>query len=230
MPKTGKKYRQALEKIDTDRYYPLEEAAGLVKEAAFAGFDETVELIIGLGIDPRQSDQMIRSTVSLPHGTGKKVTILVFCPPDRESEAKEAGAEYAGGEELINKIQGGWMDFDVAVATKNMMKEISRLGKLLGPRGLMPNPKAGTLTDDIPRAVQELKAGKIEFRTNKFGDVQVAVGKVSFPAEHLVENIRCVTGEVARLRPPSAKGKYVLRAFLCTTMGPPVKLDVGTLS
>ena len=227
MAKKGKKYREALTKIDQDRLYPLQEAIEVLKEAAFAGFDETVELAISLGIDPRKSDQMVRGTVSLPHGTGKKVTVLVFCEPDQVEEALAAGADFAGSDELVEKIQGGWMEFDVAVATKKMMRTISRLGKVLGPRGLMPNPKAGTLTDDIPAAVKELKAGKIEFRSNKYGDVQIAVGKISFTPQQLIENIRCVVSEINRLRPAVVKGKYLKKAYSSTTMSPPVKLEVA---
>jgi len=227
MAKKGKKYREALTKIDRDRVYPLPEAIEALKEAAFAGFDETVELVISLGIDPRKSDQMVRGTVSLPHGTGKKVTVLVFCEPDQEDEALAAGADFAGSDELVEKIQGGWMEFDVAVATKKMMRTISRLGKVLGPRGLMPNPKAGTLTDDIPAAVKELKAGKIEFRSNKYGDIQVAVGKISFTPGQLIDNIRRVISEINRLRPAAVKGKYLKKAYTSTTMSPPVKLEVA---
>ena len=229
MPKTGKKYREARTRIDPEKTYSLTEAIEALKEASFANFDETVELIVSLGIDPRKSDQIVRGTVSLPHGTGKKVTVLVFCGPDRVEEAREAGADYAGSDELIEKIDGGWMDFDVAVATKDMMRQISRLGKVLGPRGLMPNPKAGTLTDDIPKTVKELKAGKIEFRTNKYGDIQTAAGKISFQPSQLEENVRCIVREITRLKPPAVKGKYLKKATLCATMSPPVKLETSSI-
>ncbi len=227
MSKNGKKYREALTKIDRDQLYPLAEAIEVLKEVSYAKFDETVELIVSLGIDPRKSDQMVRGTVSLPHGTGKKVSVLVFCEPDQVEEARAAGADYAGSDELIEKIQGGWLDFDVAVATKDMMRTISPLGKVLGPRGLMPNPKAGTLTDDIPAAVKELKAGKIEFRSNKYGDIQVVAGKISFSPDQLLENIRCLVREINRLKPAPVKGKYLKKAFASTTMSPPVKLELS---
>ncbi len=229
MAKTGKKYNQAHQLVDRSRLYPLAEAVEAVKKLAFAGFDETVEFIVTLDIDPKKSDQMVRGTVSLPHGTGKKVRVLAFCPPDRVDEALSAGADYAGSGDLVEKIKGGWLDFDAAVADKSIMREISSLGKILGPRGLMPSPKAGTVTDDLARTIRELKAGKIEIKTNKGGVIQVAVGKVSFAAEHLVENILGVMEEIVRLRPAAVKGKYVKKAFLCATMTPALALETGTL-
>ncbi|MFH1038648.1 MAG: 50S ribosomal protein L1 [PVC group bacterium] len=225
MGKPGKKYRSARERIEPSRLYTLEEAVKLLKEMVFARFNETVEFVASLGIDPKRSDQMIRGTVSLPHGTGKTIRLLAFCKPEQEKEALEAGADYAGSGDLVEKIKGGWLDFDVAVAEKSMMREISPLGKILGPRGLMPSPKAGTVTEDIPRAISELKAGKIEFKVNKYGDVQVAVGKISFTPEQLIENIICLTQEIDRLRPPAVKGKYIKKVVLCTTMSPSVWLD-----
>lgn len=229
MGKKGKKYKAALERIDQARLYSIDEALNLLKEIVYAGFNETVEFIVSLGIDPRKSDQMVRGTVSLPHGTGKEVRVLVFCQPDQVDEALAAGADYAGGSDLVEKIQGGWFDFDVAVAEKSMMREISRLGKFLGPRGLMPSPKAGTVTDNIPIAIGELKAGKIEFKSNKYGDIQVAVGKISFSLEQLKENIICLYNEIVRLRPAVVKGRYVLKATICASMSPSLTLDLSNL-
>ena len=218
-----------MERVENNRLYSLEEAVNLLKELVFARFNETVEFVVSLGIDPKRSDQMVRGTVSLPSGTGKKVKVLAFCHSDRVDDALAAGADYAGGGDLVEKINGGWLGFDVAVAEKSMMREISRLGKILGPRGLMPSPKAGTVTDDIPRAISELKAGKIEFKTNKYGDVQVAVGKISFSPEQLTENIICVLRKIICLRPPAAKGKYLKKAIVCATMSPVLKLDTTAL-
>ncbi len=225
MAKAGKKYVKAREQVDKSRLYPLPEAVGAVKGVAFAGFDETVELVINLAIDPKKSDQLVRGTVSLPHGTGKKVKVLAFCPADQEEDARAAGADYAGLADLVEKIKGGWLDFDAAVAEKSVMREISPLGKVLGPRGLMPSPKAGTVTEDIPRTVRELKAGKIEIKTNKYGVIQVAAGKVSFADEQLADNILCVISEINKLRPAAVKGKYIKKAFISSSMGPAVPLD-----
>lgn len=225
----GKKYRAGSEKIEVGRAYPLTEAVQLLKEIVSARFNETIELVARLGIDPRHSDQLVRGTVTLPHGTGKKIKILVFCKPDSVEEAQAAGADYAGGKELIEKIQGGWVDFDVAVADRSMMRDISRLGRVLGPRGLMPSPKAGTVTDDISRTVQEVKTGKIEFKTEKFGNVQVPVGKASFSETDLTENIQTVMAEIIRLRPAAVKGRYIRKLSLCSTMSPSIQLDSGNL-
>ena len=230
MGKAGKKYKNAWKRVETSRLYSLEDAVNLLKEMLFAQFNETVEFIVSLGIDPKRSDQMVRGTVSLPHGTGKKIKVLVFCASDQVEEAKKAGADYAGGEDLVEKIKGGWLDFDVAVAEKSMMREISRLGKILGPRGLMPSPKAGPVTDNIPPPVGELKAGKIEFKTNKYGDVQTAVGKISFSPEQLIENISCILREIIRLKPAAAKGKYLKKAVICATMSPSLNLDTTLLT
>lgn len=229
MGKTGKKYRAGIELVDPGKLYSLEEALKLLKEIVFARFNETVEFVVSLGIDPRKSEQMVRGTVSLPHGTGKKVKVLAFCKPDQVEEALAAGAEYAGGDDLVKKIKGGWLDFDVAVAEKSMMRDISRLGKILGPRGLMPSPKAGTVTDDIPLAIGELKAGKIEFKSNKYGDIQVALGKISFSPEQLKENILCLYQEIVRLRPAVVKGRYIQKATICASMSPSLNLDVSSL-
>jgi len=230
MSKSGKKYRAVREKIEASREYDPEEAVTLLKELVYARFNETVELVVGLGIDARRSDQMVRGTVTLPHGTGKKVRVLVFCKPDSVEEAREAGADFAGGKELIEKIKSGWLDFDIAVASKEMMREVSQLGKILGPRGLMPSPKSGTVTEDITRTVKEVKAGKIEIKSDKFGHIQVAVGKVSFPESNLLENIQSIIKEIKRLRPPASKGKYIRKAYICSTMSPAVKLDTSKLA
>ncbi|MDP8215032.1 MAG: 50S ribosomal protein L1 [Candidatus Euphemobacter frigidus] len=230
MGKAGKKYKNARKRVETSQLYSLEDAVNLLKEMAFARFNETVEFIVSLGIDPKRSDQMVRGTVLLPHGTGKKIKVLVFCTSDQVEEAKKAGADYAGGGDLVEKIKGGWLDFDIAVAEKMMMREISRLGKILGPRGLMPSPKAGTVTDNIPRTVGELKAGKIEFKSNKYGDVQTAVGKISFSPEQLTENISCVLREIIRLKPAAAKGKYLRKVVICATMSPSLNLDTTLLT
>lgn len=226
----GKKYRAAAAAIDRARLYTLEEGLSALKKSASAGFDQTVELVMKLGIDPARSDQMVRGTVSLPHGTGKKLRILAFCLPEQAEAVKAAGADFAGGKELAEKIKGGWLDFDVAVAAKEMMREITPLGKILGPRGLMPSPKAGTVSDNLPRTVKEVKAGKIEFKADKFGNIQVAAGKISFPEGSLAENIRAVIKEIVRARPPSAKGKYLLQVFISLTMSPSVRLDAGKLA
>jgi len=230
MSKKGKKYRAARQAIEPDRLYSLAEAVAELKKLVFAKFNESVELVVRLGVDPRHSDQMVRGTVSLPHGTGKTIRVIAFCGADKVDEAQAAGADLAGSGDLIEKIKGGWTDFDVAVAEKSLMREISPLGKILGPRGLMPSPKAGTVTDDISSAIREVKAGRIEFKCDKFGNVQVVVGKVSFAENDLVENIQTVMREIHRLRPASAKGKYVLKAFISSTMSPAFRLDAAELS
>lgn len=229
MAKPGKKYTKSQEQLDRTRQYPVTEALESVKAVAFAGFDETVELVVNLNIDPKKSDQMVRGTVTLPHGTGKKVKVLVFCPADQVEVALKAGADYAGLEELVEKIKGGWVDFDAAVAQKSVMREISSLGKVLGPRGLMPSPKAGTVSDDIAQTIRELKAGKIELKPNKYGVIQVAVGKVSFSVDQLKENILSVISEINKLRPVVVKGKYVKKVFISATMSPSVSLDTLSL-
>jgi large subunit ribosomal protein L1 len=225
MKKHGKSYRAALEKVDRAKRYPLEEGVALVQTTGKAKFDETVEMAIRLGVDPRQADQNVRATVVLPHGAGKSIKILAFAKGEKEREAQEAGADYVGGDDLIEKIKEGWLDFDKTVATPDMMASVGKIGKILGPRGLMPNPKVGTVTPDIGRAVRELKAGKLEFRVDKAGIVHVPVGKVSFGPEKLLDNTRAVLGAVMRAKPASAKGHYVLGVTLSTTMGPGVKID-----
>lgn len=228
MAKRGKRYRALLEKVDKTKSYTLDEALDLIRELATAKFDETVELAVKLGVDPRKADQMVRGTVVLPHGTGKKVKVLVFTR-ENEEEAKEAGADYVGFQDLIEKIKGGWVDFDYAVATPDAMSEVAKLGRILGPRGLMPSPKSGTVTKDVGRVVSELKRGRIEFRVDRTGNIHVPVGKVSFPKEHLKENILAFMEELLNLRPPSFRGAYIISSHISTTMGPSLRLDLNDL-
>lgn len=223
--KKGKNYKQALEKIDRNNLYDPTEALQILKEVASSKFDETVEIHIRLGVDPRQADQQIRGTVSLPHGTGKTRKVLVFAKGDKVKEAEQAGADYVGGPELAEKIQGGWFDFDVAVATPDMMGVVGKLGKILGPRGLMPNPKAGTVTFDIERTVNELKAGRIEYRLDKSAIIHVPIGKASFDLEKLQENINTFASALIKAKPASAKGQYMRTVTVCTTMSPGIKIN-----
>jgi len=224
--KQGKKYRNAAQQIEK-RAYALEEAVPLVRRIKFANFDETVELHMRLGVDPKHADQMVRGTVVLPNGLGKSKRVLVIASGDKQREAEQAGADFVGGEEMVNKIQQeGWLDFDAVIATPDMMRSVGRLGKVLGPRGLMPNPKTGTVTMDVERAVKEVKAGKVEFRVDKTGVLHVPVGKTSFAQDKLVENAQALIQAVLRAKPAAAKGKYVRSATICSTMGPGVPLDV----
>jgi len=224
--KTGKKYTAALKQID-DKFYSLEEAVPLVQKIKFAKFDETVEVHMRLGVDPKHADQMVRGTVVLPNGLGKKVRVLVIAGSDKLKEATDAGAEFVGGEEMVQKIQGeGWVDYDAVIATPDMMRSVGRLGKVLGPRGLMPNPKTGTVTADVANAVKEIKAGKVEFRVDKTGVIHAPVGKASFTTPKLVENASTLISAVVRAKPSAAKGKYVRSATVCSTIGPGVPLDV----
>ncbi|MCX6827346.1 MAG: 50S ribosomal protein L1 [candidate division Zixibacteria bacterium] len=225
----SKRYQAYHEKVDRTRRYPLEEAIKIMKVNSACKFDESVEMAGRLGVDPKQADQMVRGTVSLPHGTGKKVRVLVFAAGEKETEAKEAGADYIGSTDLVEKIQGGWLDFDVAVATPDMMKVIGRLGKILGTRGLMPNPKAGTVTMDIAKTVKELKAGRIEYRVDRQANIAVAVGKVSFTEEMLVGNIKAFIDALIKAKPASAKGQYVKSLSISSTMGVGIKLDYQSL-
>lgn len=230
MAKHGKKYREASQRYDQQTPYPAPEALELVKTLAPANFDETVEAVFNLGIDPKKADQLVRGTVSLPHGTGKDVRVAVFASADKEKEATEAGAAVVGGKELVEKIQaGGDIDFDVAIATPDMMAEVGKLGRVLGPRGLMPNPKAGTVTQDVGKAVAEFKAGRIEYRNDRYGNVHVPVGKVSFEVDQLAANLATVSAEVLRAKPAASKGRYLKRMSVSSTMGPGVKVDVGHL-
>jgi large subunit ribosomal protein L1 len=226
MAKTSKRHRAAVEKVDRDQRYALEDAMRLALESPPAKFDETVELAVRLGVDPRQADQNVRGTVQLPHGTGKTVRVLVFAKGDKQREALEAGADFAGADELATKITGeNWLDFDKAIATPDMMGVVGKLGKVLGPRGLMPNPKVGTVTMDVAKAVRELKAGKVEYRVEKAGIVHVPIGKRSFGAEKLLDNANAVLSSLVRAKPSSAKGTYLRTIAVSTTMGAGVKVD-----
>ena len=233
MAQHGKKYRAALEKIEEGRKYSLDEGLAKVKEISAVTarkFDETVELTMWLGVDPRKADQLVRGTVVLPHGVGKTVRVLVFASGEKIREAEEAGADYVGDEDLAKKIEGGWLDFDSVVATPDMMRVVGRLGKVLGPRGLMPNPKAGTVTLDVTKAVQEIKAGKVEFRVDKTGIIHAPVGKLSFGAARLKDNAEALIGAVLKAKPSAAKGKYVKGVSLSSTMGPGIKVDETALT
>jgi large subunit ribosomal protein L1 len=225
MTKRGKKYLEAKAKVDRSKRYELEKSVKLLLETACAKFDEGVDLAIRLGVDPKKADQMVRGTVVLPHGTGKKVRVLVFAKGQKEKEALDAGADFVGGEDLIEKISKGWLDFDKAVATPDMMGLVSKLGKVLGPRGLMPNPKVGTVTFDLERAIKEIKAGKVEFKVEKAGVIHVPVGKVSFGFGRLLENIKMLLEMIMRAKPPTSKGIYLRSIALSTTMGPGIKID-----
>jgi len=229
MSGNGKNYRAALAKVDRTQRYPLEDSLRLVKDTARAKFDETVEMAIRLGVDPRQADQNVRGTVNLPHGMGKTVRVLAFAKGEKEKEAQEAGADFVGSDELIKKINEGWFDFDKTVATPDMMAAVGRIGKVLGPRGLMPNPKTGTVTVDIGKAVREIKAGKLEFRVDKAGIIHVAVGKASFGPEQLIENAKAVLMSILRAKPASAKGNFVRGVTVSTTMGPGIKVDLSQI-
>ena len=222
----SKRYEQAATLVDRKKAYPLEEAVALLKEMPKAKFDETVELSISLGIDPAKSDQAIRSTVVLPHGTGKTRRVLVFCKGERELEAKQAGAEYVGAADLIDKIQSGWLEFDVAIATPDLMRDVSKLGRVLGPRGLMPNPKVGTVTDDVTKAVADVKQGKMEFKMDKLANLHVVIGKLSFAAQQLSENASAVIAAVIRARPAAVKGQFIQRLALSSTMSPGILVDI----
>lgn len=226
----GKKYREASQQYDKNARYPARDAVELVRSLASAKFDETIEVVYSLGIDPKKADQLVRGTVSLPHGTGKEVRVAVFCSADKEGEAQGAGADVVGGQELVDAISGGReLDFDVAISTPDLMSEVGKLGRVLGPRGLMPNPKAGTVTDDVAKAVSEFKAGRLEYRNDRYGNVHVSVGKASFQTDQLVGNLAALTAEVQRARPAGAKGRYMQAMTLSSTMGPGIKVDVGHL-
>jgi large subunit ribosomal protein L1 len=221
----AKKYVEARKKIDREKRYEMDEALELLPQVCFAKFDETVELALRLGVDPRHADQMVRGSVALPHGLGKSVRVLVFAKGEKEKEAQEAGADTVGAEDLIEKIQKGWLDFDKAIATPDVMGMVSKLGKILGPRGLMPNPKVGTVTFDIAKTVKEMKAGRVEFRVDKAGNLHVPVGKVSFGKEKLLENLNSLLDAVIRLKPPTSKGTYIKGMAVSTTMSPGIKVD-----
>ena len=225
MSTAGKKYKEAKNKIDRHKRYTLEEALQLLPETSYVRFDEGIDVAIRLGVDPKKPDQMVRGTVILPHGTGKEVKVLVFAQGEKEKEAREAGSDFVGGEELVDKISQGWLEFDKAIATPDMMKVVSKLGKILGPRGLMPNPKVGTVTFEVGKAVQDIKSGKVEFKIDKAGNLHVSVGKVSFGQEKLRENIITLLDSVIKAKPASSKGTYVKGLAISTTMGPGIKVD-----
>jgi large subunit ribosomal protein L1 len=225
----GKLHKQAKEKVDRSQVYPLGEALALVKETAHAKFDETVEISVRLGVDPRKADQMVRGAVVLPNGLGKDVRVLVFAKGEKAAEAKEAGADFVGGDDLVAKIQEGWFDFDTAIATPDMMGTVGKIGRLLGPRGLMPNPKVGTVTFEVGKATGEAKSGKVEYRVEKAGIVHAPVGKVSFDAEKLQENVLALMDALVKAKPATAKGIYLRKISLCSTMGPGINVDIPTV-
>ena len=229
MPKAGKKYRQAFSQVDQEKFYTVADGLALVKKIAFAKFDETVELTMVLGVDPRKADQMVRGTVVLPHGLGKSKRICVIASGDKQKEARDAGADEVGGEELVDRIKGGWLDFDAVIATPDMMKAVGTLGKVLGPRGLMPNPKTGTVTFEVAKAVNETKAGKVEFRVDKTGVIHVPVGKVSFDQNRLFENTKTLIDAIVKAKPQTSKGRYVKASYLASTMGPGVRVEAAAL-
>jgi large subunit ribosomal protein L1 len=228
MRRVGKKFAASRAQVP-ERPLSIDEAVPLVQKVKFAKFDETVELSIRLGVDPKHADQMVRGTIVLPHGLGKTKKVLVIAGGEKQKEAQEAGADVVGGEELVEKIQGGWMDFEAVVATPDMMRAVGKLGKVLGPRGLMPNPKTGTVTQDIGKAVREIKAGKVEFRVDKTGIVHAPVGKASFATDHLVENTKALVESIVKAKPAAAKGKYVRSITICSTMGPGIKIDTTSI-
>ncbi|MBQ7468325.1 MAG: 50S ribosomal protein L1 [Bacteroidales bacterium] len=226
MAKLTKNQKAVVAKYEPSKLYEISEACGLLKEITFTKFDASVELAVNLGVDPRKANQMVRGVVTLPHGTGKVTRVLVLCTADKENEAKEAGADYVGLDEYIEKIKGGWTDVDVIICTPSVMAKVGPIGRILGPRGLMPNPKTGTVTMDIANAVKDVKAGKIDFKVDKTGIVHCAVGKVSFTAEQIYDNVKAVLSAIAKLKPQALKGTYMKSAAVCTTMSPGVKLDV----
>ena len=225
MSKLTKNQKAALAKVEPNKAYKLSEAASLLKEITFTKFDASVDIDIRLGVDPRKANQMVRGVVTLPHGTGKTVRVLVLCTPEKEAEAQAAGADYVGLDEYVEKIKGGWTDVDVIICTPNVMGKVGALGRILGPRGLMPNPKTGTVTMDIAKAVTEVKAGKIDFKVDKYGIIHTSVGKVSFTPEQIVDNAKEVINTIIKLKPSAAKGTYVLSIYLSTTMSPGVQVD-----
>lgn len=226
----GKMLKAAKEKIEPAKEYSLEEAVSKVKELSFVKFDETVDMAMNLGVDPRKSDQMVRGSVVLPHGSGKSVRILVFAKGEKETEARNAGADHVGVDDMVEKIKKGWSEFDKVVATPDVMSSVGKLGKILGPKGLMPNPKLGTVTFDIARAIQDIKAGKVEYRTEKAGVVHVPVGKVSFEPQKLVENAKAIVQSIMKAKPATSKGKYLKKVYISSTMGPAVAVDISTVT
>ncbi|MBQ1938057.1 MAG: 50S ribosomal protein L1 [Bacteroidales bacterium] len=230
MSKLTKNQKVVVAKYDSAKEYKLSEACALVKEITFTKFDATVELAMNLGVDPRKANQMVRGVVTLPHGTGKQVRVLVLCTPDKETEAKEAGADYVGLDEYIEKIKGGWTDVDVIICTPSVMPKVGAIGRILGPRGLMPNPKTGTVTMEVGAAVKDVKAGKIDFKVDKTGIIHTGIGKVSFTPEQICDNAKAVIEEVIKLKPSTLKGTYIKTVSLCSTMSPGINIDVKSLS
>lgn len=230
MTKRSKRFREAQQLVDKEKSYALGDAVEVLKKAPTVKFDESVEVALRIGVDPKKSDQQVRSTVFLPHGSGKKIRVLVLAKGDKAKEALDAGADHAGDQELIDKIKGGWTDFDAVIATPDMMREVGRLGKVLGPRGLMPTPKAGTVTTDVKKAVEDLKKGKIEFKVDKNSVVNNLVGKLSFTKDQLVENIESLLSAILKAKPATAKGQYLCSLFLSSTMGPGLKIDMSSLA
>lgn len=230
MAKISKKRKAALAKVDAERAYPLMDASSLVKEISSSKFDASVDLAVRLGVDPRKSNQMVRGVVSLPHGTGKDVRVLVLCTPDKEQEALDAGANHVGLDEFVDKIKGGWTDVDVIITMPSVMGKVGALGRILGPRGLMPNPKTGTVTMDIGKAVAEVKAGKIDFKVDKYGIVHASIGKVSFDAQKIAENASELLQTIIKLKPSAAKGAYVRSIFMSSTMSPSIQVDTKSAS
>ncbi|GFZ79778.1 50S ribosomal protein L1 [Compostibacillus humi] len=227
MAKRGKRYQEALKLVDKTKAYDIKEAVALLKQTAKAKFDETVEVAFRLGVDPKKADQQIRGAMVLPHGTGKTQRVLVFAKGEKAKEAEAAGADYVGDAEYINKINDGWFDFDVVVATPDMMAEVGKLGRVLGPKGLMPNPKTGTVTFDVEKAVKEIKAGKVEYRVDKSANIHVPIGKISFEDDKLVENFIAITEQIIKVKPQAAKGTYMKNVTITSTMGPGIKVDVS---
>ena len=225
----GKKLQNAAAKVEA-KFYDLQSAGELVKQTAVANFDETVELAIRLGVDPKRADQMVRGTTLLPHGTGKKVRILVFAKGEKEQEAREAGADFVGSDELLEKVKGGWLDFDQAIATPDLMASVGKLGKVLGPRGLMPNPKTGTVTFDVKKAIDEIRRGRVEYKVDKAGIVHVPIGKASFDGSQITENAQAVFSSIVKAKPSSSKGKYLKGATMCSTMGPGIHLECSSIA
>jgi large subunit ribosomal protein L1 len=226
----GKKMNASLEKVEKGKEYSLENAIQKVKELTYVKFDETVDIVFNLGVDPRKSEQIVRGTVVLPHGTGKTLRVLVFAKGEKELEAKQAGADFVGADDLVEKINKGWLDFDKVVATPDIMGVVGKLGKVLGPRGLMPNPKLGTVTFDVAKAVKEIKAGKVEYKTEKAGVVHVPIGKVSFDAQKLLDNAKAIIDSVTKAKPSTSKGKYLRGISVSSTMGPGLRVDVATVA
>ncbi|MDE5559905.1 MAG: 50S ribosomal protein L1 [Bacteroidales bacterium] len=225
MAKISKKRKEALAKVDKTKLYSLDEAAALVKDITFTKFDASIDLDVRLGVDPRKANQMVRGVVALPHGTGKQVRVLVLCTPDKEEEAKAAGADFCGLDEYVEKIKGGWTDIDVVITTPNVMPKVGALGKILGPRGLMPNPKTGTVTMEVGKAVQEVKAGKIDFKVDKFGIIHTGVARASFDAKKIADNAREVLQTILKLKPAAAKGTYMQSVYISSTMSPGIQID-----